>query len=427
MLSRSAFRQATRQSWLQQRRGMAAPASGSFQYQVGEAAGIKIASRDTSGPIGTIALVAQAGTRYETMPGLAEGLNKYAFKNTDRRTSLRIQRESELLGGSLISTHTRENLVTGAKFFRDDLPYFVELLAEVASQTSYRSHVMQEEVIPLVMMDHKKFLANTLEMALSSVHSLAFHRGLGNTIKPASSTPYTKYLTAESLEDKWTNEFFGDARKSPLQQLTSPQSKYYGGEERISHGSGNSMVIAFSGSSSPTGASYKPEAAVLAALLGGQSAIKWSPGFSLLSKATQEAPNMHVATKSNIYTDAGLVTIAMDGSATDIRSTAGKVVEALKSVAQNISKEDFQKAKALAKFKELEYGQEPRAALELTGAGLVRDNKPYQIDDVAKSIDGVTEDKVKKLVKEALENKASVSAVGDLYLLPFAEELGLKV
>jgi len=60
------------------------------------------------------------------------------LQNTDRRTSLRIQRESELLGGSLISTHTRENLVIGAKFFRDDLPYFVELLAEVASQTSYR-------------------------------------------------------------------------------------------------------------------------------------------------------------------------------------------------------------------------------------------------------------------------------------------------
>ncbi|TKA77382.1 hypothetical protein B0A55_03229 [Friedmanniomyces simplex] len=451
MLSRSAFRQATRQSWLQQRRGMAAPASGSFQYQTGEAAGIKFASRDTSGPIGTIAIVAQAGTRYETMPGLAEGLNKYAFKNTDRRTTLRIQRESELLGGALVSYHSRENLVTGAKFFRDDLPYFVELLAEVATQTSYRTHVMQEEVIPLVAMDQKKFLASTLDMALSSVHALAFHRGLGNPIKPTSSTPYTKYLTAESLEEyahsayakpsfsivgngvdhaelsKWINEFFGDAVKSPLQQLTTSQSKYFGGEERIAHGSGNSMVIALPGSSSPTGGFYKPEAAVLAALLGGQSTIKWSPGFSLLSKATQEAPNMHVATKSNIYTDAGLVTIAMDGSANDIRNTAGKVVEALKSVAQNISKEDFQKARALAKFKELEYGQEPRAALELTGAGLVRDNKPYQIDDVAKSIDGVTEDKVKQLVKEALENKASVSAVGDLYLLPFAEEIGLKV
>ncbi|KAK5737072.1 ubiquinol-cytochrome c reductase core subunit 1 [Elasticomyces elasticus] len=451
MLSRSAFRQATRQSWLQQRRGMAAPASGSFQYQVGEASGIKFASRDTPGPIGTLGLVAQAGTRYEAFPGLAEGLNKYAFKNTDRRTTLRIQRESELLGGSLVSTHSRENLVTGAKFFRDDLPYFVELLAEVATQTSYRNHVMQEEIIPLIALDHKKFLASTSAMAMSSAHALAFHRGLGNPVKPSSTTPYVKYLTADALEEyaqtayakpsiaivgngvdhaelsKWINEFFGDARKSPLQQLSSPQSKYYGGEERIAHGSGNSMVIAFPGSSSPTGGFYKPEAAVLAALLGGESTIKWSPGFSLLGKAAQGAPSMHIATKSNIYTDAGLLTIAMNGSATDIRNTASKVVEALKGIAQNISKEDFQKAKALAKFKELEYGSEPQAALELTGAGLVRDNKPYQIDEVAKSVDSVTEDKVKQLVKEALENRVSVSAVGDLYILPFAEEIGLKV
>jgi ubiquinol-cytochrome c reductase core subunit 2 len=54
---------------------------------------------------------------------------------------LRIQRESELLGSALQAYHSRENLVIGAKFLRDDLPYFVELLAEVASQTKYtRAH-----------------------------------------------------------------------------------------------------------------------------------------------------------------------------------------------------------------------------------------------------------------------------------------------
>lgn len=79
MLSRSAFRQAARRSW-QQRRGLAAPASGSFQYQIGEAAGVKIASRDIPGPVGSLAIVSQAGTRYQTYPGLAEGLNQYAFK-----------------------------------------------------------------------------------------------------------------------------------------------------------------------------------------------------------------------------------------------------------------------------------------------------------------------------------------------------------
>lgn len=310
---------------------------------------------------------------------------------------------------------------------------------------------MHEEVIPLVQMDQKHYLANTLEMAVNSAHAVAFHRGLGVPLKPASSTPITKYLNADSLGEyaasayakpsfaivgngvdhgelsKWVGEFFTDAPSSPAQALKSGQTKYFGGEERIAHNSGNSLVLGFSGSSAPTGSFYKPAVSVLAALLGGQSTIKWSPGFSLLSKATQDAPIMHIATKSNIYSDAGLLTIEMNGSASDIRSTAGKVVEALKGIAQNISKEDFQKAKALAKFKELEYGQETHAAMELTGAGLVHGNKAYQIDEVAKSVDSVTEDQVKQIVKEALENKASVSAVGDLFVLPYAEEIGLMV
>ena len=59
-------------------------------------------------------------------------------QNTERRSTLRIQRESELLGSALSSYHSRENVVLGAKFLRDDLPYFVELLAEVTSMTSYK-------------------------------------------------------------------------------------------------------------------------------------------------------------------------------------------------------------------------------------------------------------------------------------------------
>ena len=54
-----------------------------------------------------------------------------------RRSALRLQREAELFGASLFSYHTRESIVLGAKFFRDDLPYFVEMLNEVASKTKY--------------------------------------------------------------------------------------------------------------------------------------------------------------------------------------------------------------------------------------------------------------------------------------------------
>lgn len=51
---------------------------------------------------------------------------------------MRIQRESELLGSTIQSYTTRENVVLGAKFLRDDLPYFVELIAEVAQNTKYQ-------------------------------------------------------------------------------------------------------------------------------------------------------------------------------------------------------------------------------------------------------------------------------------------------
>ena len=62
------------------RRGLAAAASGSFTYETGEAAGVKFASRDLPGPTTHVALVARAGTRYQPMPGFTDGLEQFAFK-----------------------------------------------------------------------------------------------------------------------------------------------------------------------------------------------------------------------------------------------------------------------------------------------------------------------------------------------------------
>ncbi|CAN9361832.1 unnamed protein product [Alternaria alternata] len=426
-----------------QRRGLAAPASGSFQYQSGEAKGVKYASRDFAGPTTTLALVAKAGTRFQPLPGLTEGLANFAFRGTERRSTLRIVRESELLGASLNAHHSRENLVLEAKFLRDDLPYFVELLGEVASSTKYQPHVYAEEVLPMIHFAHKKFLASVTDMATQSAHSLAFHRGLGVPTASAAPTPYTKYLDAETIEwyskiayakpnfavvangadhgefSKWVGEFFENVPSAPVQEsgIGADQSKYFGGEERIAHDGGNAMVIAFPGSSSFTGKFYKPEIAVLSSLLGGESAVKWSQGFTKLGQAA--AQGAKVKTTSAIYSDAGLLYTTITGSAKAVAQTAQASVDAIKKIAAGeISSEEVSKAKAAAKFKELEHGQDIRAGLELTGNGLIHNTQPYQIDEVAKKIDGVTEESVKKAAKELLENTASVSSVGDLFVLP---------
>ena len=64
-------------------RGLATPASGSFSYETGDVGGMKFASRDLAGPTTTLAVVAKAGTRYQILPGFAEGLEQFAFKVSD--------------------------------------------------------------------------------------------------------------------------------------------------------------------------------------------------------------------------------------------------------------------------------------------------------------------------------------------------------
>lgn len=257
------------------------------------------------------------------------------------------------------------------------------------------------------------------ELANNSAHGIAFHRGLGSPLAPTSSTPLNKYLNEESISEfashayaksniaivangasqadlsKWVGEFFTNVKSGGA--ISGTPTKYYGGEERIAHGSGNAFVIAFPGSSSFTaGSSYKPEIAVLSSLLGGKSSIKWSPGFSLLSKAASSFPGASATTTHFAYSDAGLLSIQFSGSAEAIRGAATEAIKSLKGIAEgSISKEDFTKAVASAKYLALEEGQNIEAGLVATGAGLVHAGQAFQIDQVGQAIQSVTADKLK--------------------------------
>jgi len=282
----------------------------------------------------------------------------------------------------------------------------------------------------------KKLLGTPLEMAVNSAHGIAFHRGLGTPLNATSSTP-AKYLDAEAIAEfskaayarsniavvangaahselsKWVSEFFIDTGiGSSEHKLSSPKSQYHGGEERIAHASANVMVIAFPGSSSFTsGDSYKPEINVLAALLGGESSIKWSPGFSLLSRAANDFQHAHVSTRNLAYSDAGLLAVTVKGNASQVAKASKNVVDTLKKVAAGeVSEEDIKKATALAKFRALEEGQTTSAGLEATGSGLINNTKPYQIDEIGQIMDKVSADKVKAVSSTACYNLHSRTA-----------------
>jgi ubiquinol-cytochrome c reductase core subunit 2 len=100
----------SRQCLVQQstRRGLAAPASGTFAYETSDAAGVKIASRDLPGPMTTVSVVAKAGTRYQTLPGFADGLEQFTFKVRHNGPSCKTKRPVvlQLTLWELSSPHT---------------------------------------------------------------------------------------------------------------------------------------------------------------------------------------------------------------------------------------------------------------------------------------------------------------------------------
>ncbi|KAI5787117.1 Metalloenzyme, LuxS/M16 peptidase-like protein [Geopyxis carbonaria] len=449
------------------RRGMAAAASNPFHYAVGDASGVKVSSRDDGSPTTSLAFVVRGGSRYQTAPGLAHGLASFAFKNTTKRSALRLQREVELLGGSFTSTLSRENIVLRAKFLREDLPYFVEALGDVLTKTKYIPYEFNEEVAPIMAHELDSFVHNPIALAHESAHNTAFHTGLG-AHRLAISNKYvsnlsvsawsgtgpnagTASLTADHINnltipayakqvyqkgnvavvasganqaelEKWTSEFLADLPAGS--GLTSAPTKYFGGENRTYNATGDALVIAFPGTSGPP--KFKAEFSVLSYILGGQASTKWNPGTSVLSQAVADLPGVSAVTHHATYSDAGLLSITITGPQSSLTKAAQSVVKGVNSLA-NVKAEDVKKAIAQAKFEVLASAEDRSIGLELVGQSVLASGQAFQVEATVKALEAVTVDTVKAAAKSLLEGKATYTAVGDLHYLPYASDIGLKV
>lgn len=290
------------------------------------------------------------------------------------------------------------------------------------------AHEFQEEIERIVHLKQGKLTNDALGQALDNAHSVAFHKGLGSSIYPSSSTTLGPYLNENSIAafaetvytkpniaivadgasqaslSKWIEPFFRDVPAStptanPLQLFTEA-TKYYGGEQRTSLAGSNALVLAFPGHNLH---SDKADVAILTALLGGQSNIKWSPGFSLLSKASAAAPGSTIVAKNLAYTDAGLLTIQITGSSGAVRKGAEESVKALKSVAESgVTKEVLSKAIAKAKFDLLSQNELTGTGIVSAGNSLIHGGKIFQVTEALKSYEAVTAEKVKAVSLHSL-------------------------
>lgn len=286
--------------------------------------------------------------------------------------------------------------------------------SETPTYTLLPAHEFHEEVENVIHQKQAKLDAAAI--ALDAAHAVAFHTGLGAPLYPTPSTPVSSYLNEHSVAafaeaaytkpniaivadgassaglSKWIEPFFKDVPAASDAAVKSAPSKYFGGEQRIALTGGNSLVIAFPGAAQ---GAKQPETAVLAALLGGQSSIKWSPGFSLLAKAAASTFGATAKASHLAYSDAGLLAIQITGQAAAVRKVAEESVKALKSVAEGgVTQEDLVKAIAKAKFNLLSAGEVAGSALAQTGSQLIHAGELVKVAEAVSALEGVTAEKL---------------------------------
>ncbi|KAF8591657.1 ubiquinol-cytochrome C reductase complex core protein 2 [Ramaria rubella] len=408
-----------------------------------DANGLKVAAVDNGQPTSSVTFLVKAGSRYENIPGVAHVLKNFGFKNTVERSALRTVRESELHGGILSSSLTREHLSYTAEFLRGDEAYFVDVLSSILTSTRFTRYELEESVLPNVEAESTVARADPATHALELAHALAFRSGLGGSLFAA---PHS-HITVGDIQ-AYANSAFGKGNiavigtgiaQDTLARLiqkhlgsfvertasTTTTTAYYGGETRVpfSEHAGQAPHTIFVGFGAPGKSSA--ELAVLAAHLSPTPSVKWSAGTSPLS-ATLPA-DTSAKTVLLQYTDATLFGLLVQGtSPQSVKEAGGVAVNALKNAttSKGINGEDLKKAVAKAKFLAASASEGREGLISSIGPSLLA-GLEISLDSTLASFDKVNASTLTKTVADLTKAKPTFVAVGDTYRLPHPDELGL--
>ena len=134
--------------------------------------------------------IAQAGSS-NGKSGVAHLLAKYSFLNNEAKLALRFTREAELLGGVWLLKVTRDLLVLNAQFLKQDLPFFVEALANSVAKPSFRPHEFVETVKPAALAESKEAKTSPAFVASEELHAISFKRSYGQPLYYDGSSSVT--------------------------------------------------------------------------------------------------------------------------------------------------------------------------------------------------------------------------------------------
>ncbi|KAJ1965346.1 Mitochondrial-processing peptidase subunit alpha [Dipsacomyces acuminosporus] len=146
--------------------------------------GLRVTSERNPGHFTAVGVYVDAGSRYEDSrtSGYAHLLDRLAFRNSERFTSAEAMAMIEKLGGSIMSSSSRECIMYQAAVFPHDVPTALKLLADTTLRPKFLPEDVQElqMTVPWELQD----VESKPEMFLpEKLHEVAFQTGtLGNPL-----------------------------------------------------------------------------------------------------------------------------------------------------------------------------------------------------------------------------------------------------
>ncbi|KAJ2896562.1 Mitochondrial-processing peptidase subunit alpha [Coemansia aciculifera] len=146
--------------------------------------GLRIVSERNPGHFTAVGVYVDAGSRYEdsATSGYAHLMDRLAFRSSERFTSAESMAMIEKLGGSIMSSSSRECIMYQAAVFPHDVPIALKLLAD----TTLRPKILPEEVDELrlaVPWELQEVESKPETFLPEKLHEVAFQAGtLGNPL-----------------------------------------------------------------------------------------------------------------------------------------------------------------------------------------------------------------------------------------------------
>jgi len=408
--------------------------------------GVTVASIENYSPLSRIALVANAGSRFEDGDnlGVTHCLRVASGLTTQKSTGFNLTRTIEQAGADYTCSATREYMFYKVDCLRNNLELAASTLAAATTAPTFKPWELADAQSQLVL-DLAALKTQPNVLAFDLLHAAAFRDTLGRSLY-APQHMLGKYQPEQLLHYMKANYTGGrvalvgvgvdhDALVAQARQMApfagaaaaADKAVYHGGEIRVE--TGGEMTYAAVAVEGPSlSGSDLLQAAVLQNVLGVGPSIKYSAGTAsskLIQAAGAATASPFALSSINAnYTDNGLFGFFAVAQAREIEKVLRAAFNEMQNVAQKgVAEEDVARAKVQLKAQIGMYRESGDSLLHDLGEQALGSDELLTTPDLLKYVDSITTADVSAMAKKLAAGKLSMSAVGNLSRTPYVDSL----